>query len=118
MKNKKLDDKTPLTWEQIQEKIKEYKINHEGVKSIKRLLGDNFPITADILDNIASLHYMTKEILAAKIKEYKVPKWAVDNIYALLERGTYIDEITIEMLKDLGEHGRDGEGAWSLHMLN
>jgi hypothetical protein len=118
MKNKKLDDKTPLTWEQIQEKIKEYKINQEGINSINSYLEDGDPVTDWLLKNIASLHYMTKEILAAKIKEYKVPKWAVDTIYHLIDDGrASVDDFPIEMLEELGKHGRNCSAGFVLQMM-
>jgi uncharacterized protein YoaH (UPF0181 family) len=116
--NKKLDDKTPLTWAQIRQGIKEYNINDEATELLKRLSVTDFSITTETLKGLAGLKPMTKELLAEKIKEYDVPQKAVNYIYSLLNRGFSIDNITINMLKDIGKHGLNGSGGLVLHMLN
>jgi hypothetical protein len=61
---------------------------------------------------------MTKEILAQKIKEYNVPKWAVDTIYHLIDDGrASVESFPIEMLEELGKHGRHCWAGSALHMM-
>jgi hypothetical protein len=114
----KQDDKTPLTYAQIQEKIKEYGINDDGVESVNYCLNKNRPITVALLKNIAKNHHMTKELLDEKLKKYKVAQNFIDTIYHLHRLGYSYDTLGDDyMLESLGKDGFDGDGSFMLRCM-
>jgi hypothetical protein len=114
----KQDDKTPLTYAQIQEKIKEYKINQRGINLINYGLNINAQWTDAKLKDIAKDHYMTKELLDEKIKKYKISPEIVDIIYSLHRLGYSYDTLGDDyMLESLGKDGFKGEGNFMLRCM-